>query len=1365
MPGTDIDVLERELVARLGPPVPVSSPAEVDVVWSRRGVEVALAREHIPERSLRRVWNERQGSRGRPLLLIAPSDDSGVFVVGPVLNEPQAVEPLPLAKAIEQACELAPNEASRNLDREITNLAAQDVAGVTVRGLLTGHYVRTRLEQRTDLRSPLVEAAEPARGKRDWRDALTALGFELRQREGRGYEAVHGGRVLAVVHPKPTADEFARMDEEGRLPEGVLLADCHKEGAPWGIMAARGRLRLFDAKAARGAASERWIDIDLLQLPAEYLHLIGLFAPSALSEGGSWPRLVDDARDFGADLRERLDGQIRLFALREIAQGLGDWLREQEGADLSDPGVRTDIQNATMTLLFRLLFILYAESAGHLPYRHPGYRNNALKALCSEAQARRGKHDSQSHTLWNRLRTLTRGIREGDRGMDLPQYNGTLFAEDGLEGASVLERAEIADTRLAPALVALGFDPEDEQAGLDYTDLDIAHLGSIYEGLLALRLSLADQTYAWDSKKDRFLPAEEPGNQGVAEGFLFFQTEAGGRKSGGVYYTRQEFVRHLINHSVAPALEEHLDQVRELARTDARAAERLLFRFRVLDPAMGSAHFLVDALDVIADRVQTFLADTPLVPLRERLDSLRAEAGAESADDAQLLKRLLLKHCIYGVDRSGMAVELARVALWLSSFVPGLALSYLDQNLKQGDSLVGVGSLDTLRPMSDDGRGAGQKVWLWAGEGQALDEAIREAGELALDIADSDDRTKEEVEHSRELRRQLEESVKGVRDALDLWAAEPFGVKDARAALMNGDQIIAGEPPEDLAGLLSSAREEARKRHFVHWPVEFPEVFHRASERNPGFDAVVGNPPWDEVTVEERSFYALHAPGLRGLATRAEQEKWITHLLERFPGLADEFEQRKLEAKTQRAFFRAENGYLQQGGGDTDLYQLFCERYATLTRAGGHLGVVLPRSAFLTAGSRGFRRWLFRECRPTGLDQVLNNRSWAFPIHPQYTFALLTAEVGPATKGGALTVSGPSRNLAEFQAATTGEGVRIPLDDLAAWTPPPTGDDSKEPGWEVPLVPSAEHVSVLGRIRGHGVRFDHLTQPSRSRGLGNLDSRNRRCCVSSNSRTGKASTEPSQPRSFTRRSSVGSGSLPEKDGLPVWKGRSLDQYDPHGSEPAGLGDWGEILEFVQKKRLSRASRFAGAFPRDVLEDPSTHPIHQARVAFRHVTNRTNSRTMCACLVPPRTPLTNAAPYLVFPTPNSKEQSYVLGVLNSLPFDWQARRYVEANFDFFILNMLCFPPSDVVDREGIARRAARLSCVDERFKKFAVEARVECGPLLEGERDELRAEIDARVARAYGLTVDNLRFIFTDFTEPAVSPSYRSLVLDKFAGLN
>src|SRR5439155_519903 len=131
----------------------------------------------------------------------------------------------------------------------------------------------------------------------------------------------------------------------------------------------------------------------------------------------------------------------------------------------------------------------------------------------------------------------------------------------------------------------------------------------------------------------------------VAEGQLFFQTEAGGRKGGGVYYTRQDLVRNLVNQAVLAALDEHLGQVRTRVQSDPEEATRLLFRFRVLDPAMGSAHFLVDALDVIADRVEKFLAETPLPPLRGRLEDLRSLAGASpgEVEDGRLLRRLLLK--------------------------------------------------------------------------------------------------------------------------------------------------------------------------------------------------------------------------------------------------------------------------------------------------------------------------------------------------------------------------------------------------------------------------------------------------------------------------------------------------------------------------------------------------------------------------------------------------------------------------------------------------------------------------------------------------------------------------------------------------
>ena len=1354
MPEAPVAAFERALTDALGQrPAPAAAPDEVDAVWSGRGVDVALARSAIPARSLTRVWDERRGGGGQPLVLVAPAEDASaaVTVVGPERDARGEVEPATLARVIADAAARPPNEAARDLALAIGDLRREAIPGVIVRGLLTAYYVRERLAARADLRRELAHAAEPARGAGDALDALRALGFDLRRRERHGYDAVREGVTLAVVHPRPGPGEFARMDEDGRPPEGRLLADCQAAEAPWGVMTAGSRLRLFDAHAARGAASERWIDLDLARLPDDRRELPGILAPDSLREHGILARLDADAREFGTGLRDRLDAQIRRSALPELAQGLGDWLRDHEGADLGDPDVRDGIRDAVTTLLFRLLFILYAESAGHLP-RDRAYEARSLKRLCRDAR----ESPASGPDPWERLRRLMAGIRDGDDAIGLHQYNGSLFAPDELPGAALLERAAIAGHRLAPALVALGFDPDDEDGpGIDYASLDIAHLGGIYEGLLALRLSLADQTYEYSEKRDRFLPAEAPGEHGVAAGFLFFQTEAGGRKSGGVYYTRQEFVRHLVLHSVIPALDDHLDRVRDLARADPDRAERLLFRFRVLDPAMGSGHFLVDALDAIADRVQTFLADTPLAPLRGRLDALRAEAGAAAADDARLLKRLLLKHCLYGVDRSGMAVELARVALWLSSFVPNLALSYLDQNLKRGDSLVGVPSIDVVLA-SSGGRAA--RAALWAAPDGSLDRALADATELASLIADGADRTRAEVEESRDWRKELDGRVRGIRDAFDLWTAEPFGLKGARAELDRADAIIEGCPPADLRPMLAEARAEAERRDFFHWPIEFPEVFHRASERNPGFDAVIGNPPWEKIKFERQEFYAIHDPGLRGLLSGEDRDARLQRLLSAFPQIEREVEEGARLRATLKPFFRSENGYVAQGAGDLDLYELFCERYAALTRAGGRLGVVLPRVAFLGYGSLGFRRWLFRECKPTRLDQILNNKRWSFPIHPQWTLVLLAAEVAPAIKGGMLMASGPSASLAEFEQVLAGGGIPIPLDDLADWTP---AVDSVEPTWEVPLAPTAEHVRLLGRIRG-GPRFDLL-----SRGQGQKTNFTKTLAAGPRATPWSErlrgmfpvrELDEGQQRGFFTPSREGPGTV------DVWKGRTFDQYDPHGDAPAGRGEWDEIVAFVQRKRLSRAARFAKAFPREVLEDPSTHPIHRARVAFRDVTNRTNSRTAITCLVPPRTPLTHTAPYLVFPNGGPQEEAYTLGLLNSLPFDWQARRYVESHLTYFILDLLCFPPDDVVDHEGIAERAARLSCVDERYAAFALEAGVAYGPLRADERDRLRAEIDALVARAYDLSAADLEFLFADFTERAVPPAYRKLVLERHAAL-
>ena len=873
--------------------------------------------------------------------------------------------------------------------------------------------------------------------------------------------------------------------------------------------------------------------------------------------------------------------------------------------------------------------------------------------------------------------------------------------------------------------------------------------------MLSLRLTRAPEDLAYESKPDLYRPVREGEEPEVPQRDLYYQSEAGGRKAGGVFYTRHEFVRHLLENSLEPALTAHLERVRRTLGENPGKAADLLFDFSVLDPAMGSAHFLTAALDLMADRYAVFLAEVTGIPgVREKLNELRRGdlPGVRQPEDGDLLRRLILKRCIYGVDVSPMAVEVANVTLWLASFVPGLALSWLDGNLKCGDALVGVADPDVVgearqrRQRGPTRRQQGLPATAPSTAATLLasgpvQDALQRAAAIQRDIASIPDRTPEEVGHSEARSADLREVTDGLRAVFDLWTADPLGVDGARDVLQTtSSNLLAGgrDLPRQITDLLGAARESAAEHRFLHWPLEFPDVFHR---ERPGFDVVVGNPPWRKVRFERQRFLGLHDPGIRGVRDIRERDARAEQLLRLHPDLRQQMEREQQRDASRRQFFRPENGYAIQGRGDRDLYKLFSERYAALTRPQGFIGVVLPRGAFLNDGSRGFRQWFFSEGRPTHIDTLLNAGRWAFDMEPRYTIALTAMQVGVPAEG-AVILTGPSRNEREFNTAGGGTGVLVDLASLAQRTTNPLA--AGETSWEVPLFPSQEHADIVVKLHS-GVRFDQLAIPNAQGGA-------------------QGSTGQTRPIPYTElHESAQKALFTRAQGTPVWKGRSFDQYSPAGDDPAGYGDWAEIVGFVHAKR-SRGRVFQDLFSVDTLSDPGTHPIHQCRIAFRDVTNRTNSRTVIACLVPPRTPLTHTAPYLILSGWGALAQSSVLGVMNSLAFDWLARRYVETHLTYFILNMLCFPKQERLDWHRIGTLAARLSCVDERFADFAEEAGVTCGPLGDGERNAMRAEIDGLVAHGYGLAANDLGVIFTDFTENAVSPVYRDLVLRTFEEL-
>ena len=238
----------------------------------------------------------------------------------------------------------------------------------------------------------------------------------------------------------------------------------------------------------------------------------------------------------------------------------------------------------------------------------------------------------------------------------------------------------------------------------------------------------------------------------------------------------------------------------------------------------------------------------------------------------------------------------------------------------------------------------------------------------------------------------------------------------------------------------------------------------------------------------------------------------------------------------------------------------------------------------------------------------------------------------------------------------------------------------------------------------------------------------------------------------------------DETSLSLWKGDSFDQYQPKGSHARWTVNIKQIFEKIRKSRPRANLLIADKIPLSKRREAIILELSRARVSYRRVASRTNSRTLISCLIPPHILLDESAPTITFVLGNEWIQSIYLGIINSLPFDWQARRLVEININYFMLENMIIPDLDDGQYTKIAKSAARLSAVDNRFDQFAQAVGVEVGPLDDDEHRRLRVDIDARVAQAWELTIDDLQLIFTDFTENAVPPEYRAALLARLEEL-
>ena len=692
-----------------------------------------------------------------------------------------------------------------------------------------------------------------------------------------------------------------------------------------------------------------------------------------------------------------------------------------------------EIRDAALFLLYRLLFILYAEDRDLLPVRHQRYRDYSFRNRVRVDVGRRkdeGSVFSRSATsCWSVIADLCRLIDEGDVDMGIPPYNGGLFDR---ESAPLLARIRLGDDVMADVIDALSF--EASRLGrryISYRDLGVQQLGSIYERLLEQDLVRED-------------------------GHILVRPAAFSRKDSGSYYTPDELVELIIREILDPLVQARRDVFERAAGNGAgtRDLERLdpasaLLDLKVCDPAMGSGHFLVHLVDYLSDRVIEAMAEAGIIeqghvsPLAGRIETIRRTISRNASernwiidqdqlDDRHIIRRMVLKRCVHGVDKNPMAVELAKVSLWLHTFTVGAPLSYLDHHLRCGDSLFGSWVAGAVGNAAEEG-GA---MFL----GEPVQRAMDSATEMLV-IEDLTDAEVTEAHRSGELFAMVSESTAPLnaflstllafdwmglprgseeRQAVRAWLegvfGDPIDVANRTATVGSGEMATGSaehrresrERRLRFMDILDDARQLISDMRFLHWQVAFPGVWPdwEGNDRDGGFDAIVGNPPWDRMKLQQVEWFSVRRPEIARAPTAAERRRMIRELGEAGDPLAEDYARASDQAETASRMARNCGDYPLLSRGDVNLYSLFVERSMSLVKPDGMVGLLVPSGIASDKTAAPFFRGVATEGRLKALYDFENRRSrfGAPPFFPdvdsRFKFCIVVASLSP--------VGGPS---------------------------------------------------------------------------------------------------------------------------------------------------------------------------------------------------------------------------------------------------------------------------------------------------------------------------------------------------------------------
>jgi hypothetical protein len=1105
------------------------------------------------------------------------------------------------------------------------------------------------------------------------------------------------GAPVALAWLLPEAEDLDPTKARRQLEAGLLA-----QNLDYGLIVTPQALRLVRSPrhAPRGASFDVSLasiaDLeDADSLAAAYRVLAARnFVPDA---SGTRPidTLEKESRRHSARVSNDLKDAVFEAAERIVGSFLAD-VRSRPDAFASPPPV-SDLRDAGFLALYRLLFILYAEARdarliGHTLYQ----RSYSLDSIVTKLLRTLPERLAANRTgLWAHLQAIFRieGLAPSLPELEnIPPRGGRLFSDETAEGR-LLRSLRLDDRDSAAILLALAATRPRRGAGrerVSFRELDIEHLGNVYQGLLeyepaeaetlliecqvagrelvlapaeVVRLvgqkslvlrgeaAIVEGTEAAalhpDAAEDEAPEPEEEGGgedeageeedeaeQGVSRGATLRLRR---RLEPGAFYFKPGSARKASGSYYTPTeIVDYLVRESLGPLSEGRSAAQIE-GLRIIDLACGSAHFLVGAARFLAPRL---------------FDAYRREGGgnppaafhpdrAASAEVRRIweeegltwCKRRIVEKCLFGVDLNPAAVQLAQVALWIESLAGDRPLSFFAHHVRCGNSLLGSSLANFDRPPHPrlDARRDRMTRGLFEAElKRRLEEALAERSLIdAPPPPEVRADTPEEYAYKEDRLRRAEAATAQARLLLDLRSAAALipAIWRELPALMSAQDIERDAKSRPWWGEFGDVRERER---FFHWELEFPEVFAAG-----GFDCVLGNPPWEKVKPDRKEFYG-RADVLIRAYTGGELDARIRELHREKPGLAGAFDAYAERLKTLAAVLKGGGDYRfvdweiagRATGGDPDLFKFFVERAHAVLKADGGLGYLVPSAIYNNEGCTGLRHLLLDEMQ---IERFcgFENRKKIFNIHSSYKFVCLVARRAPKPQ-------------AEFPAAF----MRHELAELESG--PPAGVqvivrkseiERLSPGTLAFLEYRGERDRELV-LRMYGLMAGQQPRPLLGgEGPGSWKARFYTQFHMTNDR-GLWTREDG--RLYTPREICGldwpangapfaevRAAMAEKGFWPLYEGKKIHQF---------LVDVEPVERWLSLEKCEKKY--------------GSHPEPEPRLAFRNVANVSNERTMIAAVVPGQSACGHKLTLVNLP--ETVPSDLACTILNTFSFDYLVR---------------------------------------------------------------------------------------------------------------